>query len=96
MLRQSIRRFLENKYKYQYRLGKKYGVTMAKLNDNNFHKKLRDEILMIPIPKPKFVNQQSSTNYEGKQSHEGKTIAFLGFRNRSSKQIMIIQVLSLI
>ena len=66
MLRQSIRRFLENKYKYQYRLGKKYGVTMTKLNDNNFHKKLRDEILMIAIPKPKFVNHQSSTNYEGK------------------------------
>ena len=46
MLRQSLNLFLENFVNFQ-----NMDVALAKLNSEDFHRQLRNELIMIPIPK---------------------------------------------
>ena len=51
----------------------------ASLSENEFHKRLRDEIVMIPIPKAKFIDKGYQKNDEkrheilNKQTHHLKS-----------------------
>ena len=46
MLRQSLNLFLENFVNVKY-----MDLALNKLNSNDFHRQLRNELIMIPIPK---------------------------------------------
>ena len=46
MLRQSLNIFLQNFANLEY-----MDVALNKLNSNEFHRQLRNELIMIPIPK---------------------------------------------
>ena len=59
MLRQTLRRFtheLQSKFHTH-----NFQPAFAYLKANDFHKRLRDEITMIPIPKFKLTTKMSST-----------------------------------
>ena len=73
MLRQSLKIFLQT-------LPASFNVQPAlrKIEENDFHKRLRNELIMLPIPKAKFVDRKipsgvNPADFEdeinGKQTH---------------------------
>ena len=71
MLRQSIKMFFKT-------TGSNETTALLQLNENQFHKRLRNEMIMLPIPKTKFLNFKVPKGVDpdefeeeiiGKQSH---------------------------
>ena len=73
MLRQSLKIFLKT-------LPASFNAQPAlqKIEENDFHKRLRNELIMLPIPKAKFFNRKVPTGVNpvdfedeiiGKQAH---------------------------
>ena len=57
MLRQSLKTFLEKTFPVT-----SFGLNaLRKINENEFHKRLRNELIMLPIPKAKFFNRKVPT-----------------------------------
>ena len=56
MLRQSLKKFLQT-------LPSSLNIQAAlqKLDENEFHKRLRNELIMLPIPKAKFFDRKVPT-----------------------------------
>ena len=56
MLRQSLKNFLQT-------LPSSFNTQRAwqKINENEFHKRLRNELIMLPIPKAKFFSRKVPT-----------------------------------
>ena len=56
MLRQSLKKFLQS-------LPSSLDIQAAiqKLDENEFHKRLRNELIMLPIPKTKFFDRKVPT-----------------------------------
>ena len=56
MLRQSLKKFLQS-------LPSSLDIQAAlqKLDENEFHKRLRNELIMLPIPKAKFFDRKVPT-----------------------------------
>ena len=56
MLRQSLKTFLQN-------LPSSFDTQRAwrKIEENQFHKRLRNELIMLPIPKAKFFSRKVPT-----------------------------------
>ena len=78
MLRQSIIKFLKNYFAsktFNFISQYKANTVIADLNANEFHKRLRDEIVMIPIPKAKFFDSKI-TNHQRKEEY--KDVIMLG------------------
>ena len=84
MLRQSIIKCIKNRAINQ--------AVMTSLMDNSVHKRIRDEILMIPIPKAKVKDSDTQTKLRfpktlietiiDKQSHHLKSaVERVSFRN---------------
>ena len=79
MLRQSLINFLEARSPPQSLFEKvKYlsalKPVMASLRENSFHKKLRDEILMIPIPKAKVNDSDGKTKFRFPKTEDREAI----------------------
>ena len=72
MIRQSLNLFLiELKFKQQISVEFKQKIknALTLLNENDFHKRLRNEIVMVPIPKIRFHEHliqkfKASQNYK--------------------------------
>ena len=73
MLRQSLKIFIKT-----LPVAFNAQPALQKIEENQFHKRLRNELIMIPIPKAKFFNRKvptgvNPTDFEdeiiGKQTH---------------------------
>ena len=72
MLRQSLNLFLQElklKHRNSIDYERKIKFALTLLNGNDFHKRLRNEIVMVPIPKIKFHDHliqqmKTSKNYK--------------------------------
>ena len=54
MLRQSLKTFLKKTFPVT-----SFGFNaLRKINENEFHKRLRNELIMLPIPKAKFFDRK--------------------------------------
>ena len=62
MLRQSLNLFLENFVNFQ-----NMDVALEKLNSEDFHRQLRNELIMIPIPK--FLSNEYNEDAPLSQGH---------------------------
>ena len=62
MLRQSLNLFFENFVNFE-----NMDAALAKLNSNDFHRQLRNELIMIPIPK--FLSTEYNENAPLSQAH---------------------------
>ena len=73
MLRQSLKIFLKTLPATSHTLN-----ALQKIEENDFHKRLRNELIMLPIPKAKFFDRKVPTGVDptdfedeiiGKQTH---------------------------
>ena len=73
MLRQSLKTFLKTRPSSSIT-----HAVLQKIDENEFHKRLRNELIMLPIPKAKFLDRKvptgvNPTDFEdeiiGKQAH---------------------------
>ena len=53
MLRQSLKKFLKS-----LRSSSNIQAALRKIEENEFHKRLRNELIMLPIPKAKFFDRK--------------------------------------
>ena len=59
MLRQSLKRFLQS-----LPCTLRNQAALQKVDENEFHKRLRNELIMLPIPKAKFFDRKVPTGVD--------------------------------